>query len=48
MKLLSGLLSTDYGLMSLAVILFVIGMAVFFIRYFLRNLEEEAKRDQQQ
>lgn len=48
MKLWASLFSTDYGLMSIGVILFVIGIAIFFIRYFLKNLDEEAQRDQQQ
>lgn len=48
MKLWASLFSTDYGLMSIGVILFVIGIAIFFIRYFLKNLDEEAQRDHQQ
>lgn len=38
MKALIDLFSTDYGLMSLAGILFMIGMAVFFIRLFLNKI----------
>lgn len=41
MKLWSTLFSTDYGLMSIGVILFIIGMAIFFILYFLKNLKDE-------
>lgn len=37
------LFSTDYGLMSVFVILFMLGMAVFFIRFFLKNMEREEK-----
>lgn len=37
MKLLATLFSTDYGLMSIGVILFIIGMAIFFILYFLKK-----------
>lgn len=37
------LFSTDYGLLSLGVILFTLGMAVFFIRFFLKNMERDAK-----
>ena len=36
------LFSTDYGLLSLGVILFTLGMAVFFIRFFLKNMERDA------
>lgn len=39
MKALIDLFSTDYGLMSLAGILFMIGMAVFFIRLFLNKIK---------
>lgn len=39
MKALVDLFSTDYGLMSLAGILFMIGMAVFFIRLFLNKIK---------
>ncbi len=39
MKALIDLFSTDYGLMSLAGILFMIGMAVFFIRLFLNKMK---------
>ncbi len=38
MKLLTDLFSTDYGLMSLAVILFVLLMAAFFVRMFLQKM----------
>jgi hypothetical protein len=42
MKLWATLLSTDYGLMSFGVILFMLGMAVFFIRKFLQSVKDEA------
>ncbi len=42
MKLWATLFSTDYGLMSIGVILFIIGMAIFFILYFLKNLKAES------
>ena len=42
MKLLIDLFSTDYGLLSLAVIAFILVMAVFFARYFIRHMEEDA------
>ncbi len=38
MKLLHDLLLTDYGLMSLIGILFMLGMGVFFIRLFLNKI----------
>jgi len=37
MKLLHDLFSTDYGLMSISGIVFMLGMAVFFIRLFLKK-----------
>ena len=41
MKLLIDLFSTDYGLLSLGVIAFVIVMAIFLFRYFLQHIESE-------
>ena len=38
--------STDYGLMSFGVILFMLGMAVFFIRKFLQSVKDEDEADQ--
>lgn len=38
MKMLTDLLSTDYGLMSLAVIVFVIIMSVVFIVLFMNKI----------
>lgn len=43
MKLLTDLFSTDYGLMSIAGIFFMIGMGVFFLRLFLGKMDEDAK-----
>jgi hypothetical protein len=40
MKLLQDLLSTDYGLMSLAVIVIALGMAVWYARFFKRKMDE--------
>jgi TRAP-type C4-dicarboxylate transport system permease small subunit len=37
--------STDYGLMSAAVIVFMLGMAVFFVRFFVRNMNEDEARE---
>ncbi len=41
MKMLVDLFSTDYGLMSVAVIAFMLGMAVWFRRFFLRKMRED-------
>lgn len=38
MKLLIDLFSTDYGLMSLAVIVIVVLMAAFFVRMFVQKM----------
>jgi hypothetical protein len=43
MKALSDLFSTDYGLMSVAVIAFMLGMGVWFGFYFKRHMEEDTK-----
>ena len=40
MKMLHDLLFTDYGLMSLAVIVFMLGMAVWFRAFFRRKMKE--------
>jgi hypothetical protein len=43
MKAWIDLFSTDYGLMSLAVIAFVLVMAVYFLRVFLGLMDETGK-----
>jgi hypothetical protein len=43
MKAWIDLFSTDYGLMSLAVIGFVLVMAVYFLRVFLGLMDETGK-----
>lgn len=43
MKILIDLFSTDYGLMSAAVIAFMVGMAVWFWAFFKRKMDEDAK-----
>jgi hypothetical protein len=43
MKALIDLFSTDYGLMSVAVIAFVIVMAVYFLRVFMGLMDETGK-----
>ncbi len=44
MRVLEELFTTDVGLMSAAGIVFMIGMAVFFMRYFARHVREDAAR----
>lgn len=41
MHALQDFLTTDYGLMSLAVIAITLGMGVFFTRYFIRHMHED-------
>ena len=43
MKALIDLFSTDYGLMSVGVIAFVLIMAVYFLRVFLGLMDETGK-----
>jgi hypothetical protein len=43
MKALIDLFSTDYGLMSVAVIAFVLAMAVYFLRVFMGLMDETGK-----
>lgn len=38
------LFKSDIGLLSLLTILIVIAMSVFFVRYFARKADEDAKR----
>jgi hypothetical protein len=41
MKALTDLFTTDYGLMSVAGIVFMLGMGVFFRAFFKRKMEED-------
>ncbi len=43
MKMLIDLFSTDYGLMSLAVIVIILIMAVYFVRMFMGLMDESQK-----
>lgn len=45
MKALVDLFSTDYGLFSIGVILFMIGMAIWFYRFFSRKIDESARKN---
>lgn len=40
---LKDLFTSDVGLMSLGGIGFMLGMGVFFVRYFLRHMREDAQ-----
>ena len=44
MHALKDLFATDVGLMSITGIAFMLGMAVFFVRYFLRHMKEDELR----
>lgn len=38
------LFKSDIGLLSLFVIVFTLGMAIFYARYFLKKMDEEANK----
>lgn len=44
MQLLINLFSTDYGLQSIAVIVFILGMFVWFGMYFKRHIDEDTRK----
>lgn len=44
MKALVDFFSTDYGLLSAGVILFMLGMAAFFVRYFIGHMHADEQR----
>lgn len=44
MHALKDLFTSDVGLMSLAVLVFMLGMGVFFMRYFVQHMREDGKR----
>ena len=44
MHALKDLFTTDVGLMSVAGITFMLGMGVFFVRYFFRHMREDAEK----
>ena len=46
MRVLSDLFTTDVGIMSALGIAFMLGMGVFFVRYFARHIKEDAARAQ--
>lgn len=47
MRLITDLFSTDFGLMSVAVIGLVVFMSVWYYRYFKRHMDEDAKNAEQ-
>jgi Protein of unknown function (DUF3149) len=47
MHALKDLFTTDVGLMSVSGIVFMLGMGVFFIRYFQRHMKEDAASAEQ-
>lgn len=44
MHALKDLFTSDVGLMSIGGIVFMLGMGVFFVRYFLKHIKEDAAR----
>ncbi len=44
MHALKDLFTSDVGLMSISGIVFMLGMGVFFVRYFLRHMHEDEAR----
>lgn len=45
MHALTDFFTTDYGLLSAAVIAFTLGMGVFFARYMARHIREDTERE---
>jgi hypothetical protein len=43
MHALKDLFTSDVGLMSLGAIVFMLGMGVFFVRYFRRHMREDGE-----
>ena len=44
-KLIADLFSTDYGLMSISGIVFMLCMGVFFYRFFTKKMNESAPKN---
>ena len=44
MHALRDLFTSDVGLMSLAGLVFMLGMGVFYVSYFLRHIREDAEK----
>lgn len=47
MRLFDELLTSDAGLMSAVGMLFMLGMGVFYLRYFLRHMHADEARETQ-
>ncbi|MBN8505466.1 MAG: DUF3149 domain-containing protein [Burkholderiales bacterium] len=45
MRLMQELFSTDVGLLSIAGIAFMLGMGVFYLRYFLGHMAQDEQRE---
>jgi hypothetical protein len=45
MKAMADLFSTDYGLFSISGIVFMIGMAIWFYRFFTRKMNEAERAE---
>ncbi len=45
MHALQDFFSTDYGLLSAAVIAITLGMGVFYVNYFVRHMREDEARE---
>ncbi|MBK6648561.1 MAG: DUF3149 domain-containing protein [Betaproteobacteria bacterium] len=48
MHALQDLFTTDYGIMSVIGIVFMLGMCVFFVRYFLNQMHADEAREKAQ
>lgn len=46
MKALTDFFTTDYGLLSAGVIMFMLGMMAFFVRYFMGHMKQDEQRAQ--
>ncbi|MBX3605612.1 MAG: DUF3149 domain-containing protein [Piscinibacter sp.] len=44
MRALTELFTTDVGLLSLAVLAFMLGMGGYYLRYFIKHVREDAAR----
>jgi hypothetical protein len=44
MRVITELFSTDVGLMSIGGIVFMLGMGVFYVRYFLKHMHDDEAR----
>lgn len=42
------LIGSDVGLMSLGVLVFMLGMGAFFVRYFVSHMRDDTRRAMQQ